>query len=96
MNGILALIPDFLRAVQSIVPLFVNSANAAGAIQGALATGAALVEAGEASLPEFKALTVHIQSMSARGEDPTEADWGALKDRSDAAHATIQGSPPVI
>lgn len=88
-STVLALIPDFLRAVATAA----NTTALAPTLDSVLHIGASLVEAGEAGAAELQALTDHIKTMVVAGTDPTQDDWDALQARSDAAHALIQEPP---
>lgn len=88
--NILAVAPDFLRALAALLP--VNGAPLW--VQTLLSLGAQLIEVGDAGAADLAALTQQIKSMTAQGRDPTQAEWDALRSRSDAAHATIASSTP--
>lgn len=83
---ILSMIPEFLRVVAAAA----QTTSLGPVIDTVLGTGANLIEAGEAGVAEFGALTSHIKAMVAAGTDPTPSDWDALQARSEAAHALIQ------
>ena len=53
---------------------------------------AALLDRGGPVEDGLHALKSHIEQMVLEGRDPTPDEWKELKARSDAAHATIQGS----
>lgn len=90
MNELLLVIPAFLRTIAGIGAPFAGAA--APAIMAAMGYAATLIERGEAGATELKALTDQIGAMGAG--NPTDAEWAALKTRSDAAHAIIQGAAP--
>lgn len=55
-----------------------------------LALGALALERGEAGRADLEALCAEIDTMVAQGRDPTAAEWGTLRGRSEAAHEKLQ------
>lgn len=49
-----------------------------------------LVERGDEAHEELTEFTKVIEAMAEEGRNPTPAEWQTLRDRSDAAHSTIQ------
>ena len=95
---IIALIPDFLRALSAVLPVLGNKAAAIGSpfitvAEEVLSAGAALIERGEEGAGALAALTGQITAMGT--SDPTSDQWAQLKAQSDAAHASIQASEPL-
>ncbi len=62
-------------------------------IGSTLALAATAVERGAAGTVELKALKAQIEAMVSEGRAPTPLEFEALKARSDAAHAILQGVP---
>jgi HAMP domain-containing protein len=56
-----------------------------------LALGATAIERGDAGRVELKALKAQVEAMLSEGRQPTNAEFEALRARSDAAHEVIQG-----
>jgi hypothetical protein len=52
----------------------------------------ALLERGDEANEELKEFAATIEKMAAEGRAPTPTEWQTLRDRSDAAHATIQAA----
>lgn len=92
LSGILAIVPSFLRAITSASP--VASSFISHSVEDILNAAATFIERGEAGAEQLKALTDQIKAMVAANRDPTADEWAALKARSDAAHAIIQGDEP--
>lgn len=90
VTTILAAAPDFLRALASSISLIPGGSWITPALEELLDLGAQLITAGEAGTTELQALTDQIKTMVAQGRDPTQAEWDALRTRSDAAHAKLQ------
>ena len=59
-----------------------------------IAMGIAIAESAFNVDARIAALTDHIRQMVAEGRNPTAAEWDALRERSDVAHATIQNWRP--
>lgn len=80
--------------IQSLATLASNvtSRSQGQAVGSALQLTAAAMQAGEQGVAKLQELTAHVQQMAAAGVDPTDAEFDALKARSDAAHVAIQGS----
>ena len=53
---------------------------------------ASLFSRGDPTQEALQALVDHINQMVAENRNPTTDEWNALKARSDAAHARIQGT----
>ncbi len=51
-----------------------------------------LLERGKEGHAELKEFTEVVEAMAKEGREPTPTEWQTLRDRSDAAHATIQES----
>lgn len=85
---ILSLIPTVLRTLDAAVTAWRDS-PVIHSILGAIAN---LVERGEDGAVELSALNDQITAMVSANRDPTDEEWAALKARSDAAHAGIQGT----
>lgn len=89
--SVLSLIPDFLRALASAPAA---SSFLTPSVDAILLAAASFIERGEEGAAALNELTSHIKAMVSAGRDPTAEEWATLKARSDAAHATIQGTPP--
>jgi hypothetical protein len=87
MSEILAIAVTLLRTLANAPA---SSSFLTPHVDTILSTIAALLERGEAAVPELQALTEHIQSMVKAGTDPTAEDFATLKAKSDAAHAAIE------
>lgn len=59
-------------------------------ILGWFDTVASFLRRGEPTEKALKALKDAIEEMVLEGRDPTDAEWEALRKRSDAAHERIQ------
>lgn len=88
-----------------IISDFISALDAAGR-QGALnwvnpsvehlvSAANALIQTGNRGAQALQDLTTEIEGMVAAGRDPTEAEFAALKARSDAAHAILQTPLPL-
>jgi len=85
------LISSLLRTLATVATLAHDSVKTQ-TVSRTLSYAATLVEAGAQGEEKLKELTADLQGMVAAGRDPTSDEWDALKLRSDAAHAAIQGS----
>jgi hypothetical protein len=86
---LLAVLPAFLRTIAGIGAPFAGAA--APAIAAAIGYAATLIERGEAGAAGLQSLTDEIAAMGTA--NATDAEWAALKARSDAAHAILQAVP---
>lgn len=85
----LVLISGLMRAL-SILSNSAEFGARGQAIGAALAVGATAVERGEAGRVELKALKAHVEALVSEGRAPTDAEFAAIRAKSDAAHAIIQ------
>lgn len=89
---LLELVPTFLRAVASALPVLINripvTSTFATVAEEVLSAGAALIERGDEASQELALLAQEIIDMGLG--DPTESQWDSLKHRSDAAHSALQ------
>lgn len=85
-----------LEMVADFISVIAQDAAGTGILTPAVGTilsaGATLIKLGDQGATELQALTGQIKQMVTANRDPTESEWDALKARSDAAHATIQGN----
>lgn len=85
----LATISSLLRAISSVSGV----GGVAGVAVGTLLNfGADLIDKGEEGAAELESLNVQVQTMVTENRGPTDDELNALKARSDAAHAAIQGT----
>lgn len=68
--------------------------GALGAIGSVAVLVSTLIKQGEAGAERLKQLNGELQGMVAAGRNPTEAEFTALKSRSDIAHRKIQSTGP--
>ena len=87
--SILPLVPELLRTIATAAQSFLGPV-----VSEVMSAAPALIESGDAGAVALNDLTLQIKGMIAAGRDPTEAEWNALKARSDAAHAVIQDTAP--
>ena len=85
---LLSVVPAFLRTLAGVAAPLAGSG--ATAITAAIGYAATLIERGEAGAADLQALTDEIKAMGDR--NASEEEWSALKARSDAAHAILQGA----
>lgn len=84
------LISGLLRSI-ALLTRTADMSKHAQSIGAVLALGATAVERGAEGRVELKALKAQVEAMLSEGREPTNAEFAALKARSDAAHAIIQG-----
>lgn len=89
----LELIITFLRSLSMIAGDPSLGAKGA-AIRSLLDLAAVSLERGSEGATQLKALVAQIETMVAEGREPTAEEWNELKNRSDAAHDTIQNWRP--
>lgn len=65
--------------------------GAGAVISEVLKVGSKLIEAGEQGAEGLRKLTEEVEAMVRDGRNPSAEEYKALRRRSDAAHAIIQG-----
>jgi len=87
----LTLISALLRTLASVSTI-ASTGKKAEAVASTLTYAAKLVELGAEGEQKLKDLTAEVQTMVESSTPLTEDDFEGLKQRSDTAHATIQGA----
>lgn len=87
----LTLISALMRTLATVAGM-VSSDKSTAAVSSALNYGATLVELGATGEEKLKELNSQIEAMVNGTAPLTDADFDALKARSDAAHSVIQNS----
>lgn len=80
----------FMRVLATAVPTF-GLKDGGVLVQKLLNFGAALGDRKEEGEQQLKELTTEVESMVKDGREPTVEELNGLRERSDAAHAILQG-----
>lgn len=83
---LLALAPSLLGAISAVSA----AGGAPSSVSRYLDLAATLIGQGASAYNSLVTLKATVQTMTAEGREPTEAEWAILEGRSDVAHAAIQ------